>query len=142
MKLCSTCGEFKEESEYYWRSKIKGKRWGTCKECQKRQKKAWYEKHGDKHRERVRKNQQELKLRNQQYVWDYLSSHPCIDCGESNPIVLEFDHIRGHKRKSVSRMLSDRHSLAVIKKEMKKCVVRCANCHRIKTAKRGNWFRG
>jgi hypothetical protein len=39
-----------------------------------------------------------------QYVWSYLSTHPCVDCGESNPIVLESDHVRGRKKMIVSQM--------------------------------------
>lgn len=59
----------------------------------------------------------------------------CTDCGESNHIVLDFDHIRD-KKYNVSRMIHDGFSWAAIKKEIAKCEVVCANCHRIRTHKR------
>ena len=70
------------------------------------------------------------------FVTQYLSSHPCVDCGESNIIVLEFDHTRGKKIEPVSVMVVRGHSIKNIAKEIEKCDVRCANCHRIATAKR------
>ena len=66
---------------------------------------------------------------------EYLSEHPCVDCGESDPIVLEFDHVEG-KTMNVSKMRSQRYKWSVIVKEIAKCEVRCANCHRRTTHNR------
>ena len=59
----------------------------------------------------------------------------CTDCGENNPIVLDFDHIKD-KKYNVSRMIHDGFSWRAIKKEIDKCEVVCANCHRIRTYNR------
>lgn len=56
----------------------------------------------------------------------------CADCGNDNPIVLDFDHIRD-KKYNVSQMVHDGFSWAAIKKEIEKCEIVCANCHRIRT---------
>jgi hypothetical protein len=77
-----------------------------------------------------------------QYVWDYLATHPCVDCGETDPRALEFDHVRGRKDKSISVLADGNYSLERLKKEIAKCEVRCANCHRKKTYKDRGWFRG
>jgi hypothetical protein len=69
------------------------------------------------------------------YVAKYLSEHPCVDCGEDNPIVLEFDHVRGEKSYNVGWLINKNNSLNTLIGEVEKCDVRCANCHRIKTAK-------
>lgn len=67
-------------------------------------------------------------------IFQILHDESCIDCGESNPFVLEFDHFdREKKVDSVSRMLNSGRSLESILEEVEKCVVRCANCHRIKS---------
>ncbi len=64
----------------------------------------------------------------------YLKYHPCIDCGESDILVLEFDHRDpSQKTDDVSRMITANGSLEKIKNEISKCDVRCANCHRRKT---------
>ncbi len=59
----------------------------------------------------------------------------CVDCGEKNHIVLDFDHIRD-KKYNVSRMIHDGFSWKAIMKEIQKCEVVCANCHRIRTHQR------
>ena len=56
----------------------------------------------------------------------------CVDCGVNNHIVLDFDHLRD-KKYNVSRMIHDGFSWKAIKREIAKCEVVCANCHRIRT---------
>ena len=63
----------------------------------------------------------------------------CIDCGyDKDPRALAFDHVRGVKTSSISRMMSKGYSISSIKKEMGKCECRCANCHSIVTHQRLN----
>lgn len=71
----------------------------------------------------------------------YLSAHPCVDCGESDPVVLEFDHVRGEKCHNIGHMLADGKSWTRISGEIEKCEVRCANCHKRVTAKTFGWYK-
>ena len=80
--------------------------------------------------------------RNRQFIWNYYSQNPCVDCGENDPIVLELDHVRGEKKAGVSQLVHNTRSLAVIKTEIAKCDVVCANCHRRRTAKTQEWYTG
>lgn len=72
-------------------------------------------------------------------VWDYLLGHPCVDCGESDITVLEFDHVRGRKIGAVSALIAANVRWSVVAEEISKCDVRCSNCHTKITARRGNW---
>lgn len=75
-------------------------------------------------------------------VLDYLETHPCIDCGETDPLVLDFDH-RDPSTKSfnIGEKLTSEANWELVEAEINKCDVRCANCHRRKTAKEGNFLR-
>lgn len=76
-----------------------------------------------KHRIRIRKN-----------LFELLAKSKCIDCGEKDPIVLEFDHRDTEKKfKIVGKMLSGHYSWKSVYNEIQKCDIRCANCHRRKT---------
>lgn len=74
------------------------------------------------------------------YIYDFLSDNPCVDCGEIDPTVLSFDHVRGDKIDSVSRMVSSNRRIELIKDEMAKCEIRCHNCHARKTARDRGWY--
>lgn len=57
----------------------------------------------------------------------------CVDCGYNlHPFALDFDHVDGEKYKQVSAIINFEKAL----EEIKKCEVRCANCHRVKTWER------
>ena len=68
---------------------------------------------------------------------EYLKTHPCVVCGENDPLVLEFDHL-DNKKYNVSKMRQS-YNWETILKEISKCQVLCANCHKRKTAKQFNW---
>jgi hypothetical protein len=64
-----------------------------------------------------------------------LKDRPCKDCGvRYPPFVMDFDHVaeRGQKWKNVSQILSPKS----VKKEVAKCDLVCANCHRFRTHNR------
>tara|TARA_S200002703_G_C3628988_1_gene193176 strand:+ start:189 stop:533 length:345 start_codon:yes stop_codon:yes gene_type:complete len=74
--------------------------------------------------------------KNKEFVGRIKRISSCVDCGESNPVVLDFDHVRGEKRLAIADMISNYYSIETIKKEIRKCQIRCSNCHRKKTHER------
>lgn len=69
-------------------------------------------------------------------LFEFLSTKHCIDCGEKDPVVLDFDHKNPpDKFKPVSKLLSGHWSWISVQREIEKCEIRCANCHRRKTYK-------
>ncbi len=81
-----------------------------------------------------------LRDRNQAFVGGILGRSSCVDCGEVDPAVLEFDHV-GPKRFAISDAVGGERALAELEAEVARCEVRCANCHRLRTAERGGHFR-
>ena len=106
MPVCNHCLKEKDPEEFNWRYKALGIRHPTCRECQKPFRKNWYEGSAkEKHLENVHERKRRVRDEAREYVWNYLLSHPCIQCGESNPVVLEFHHREG-KDKAVSEMVA------------------------------------
>ncbi len=90
---------------------------------------------------KARKQRASALSRSWEFVLRYLQGHPCIDCQESDPRVLEFDHRDpATKRAPVSVLVAEGYGLDAIAQEIAKCDVRCANCHRIRTRERAGWF--
>jgi hypothetical protein len=71
-------------------------------------------------------------------VCEYLETHPCLDCGEADLVVLDFDH-QSEKVRAVSELVARGCGWPTILKEINKCDVRCATCHRRKTAAEQGW---
>jgi hypothetical protein len=78
--------------------------------------------------------------RNAKYAQAVLERSKCIDCGETDVGVLDFDHV-GRKTSSIADLIVKEGPLAVLAQEINCCVVRCANCHRRKTSVTGGHFR-
>lgn len=89
-----------------------------------------------------RESTKRASLRNRLNVFEYLATHHCVDCGEADPIVLEFDHRdRTSKVSEVGTMIAHGKKWEAIVEEISKCDVRCANCHRRRTAVQFNWYK-
>jgi hypothetical protein len=72
-----------------------------------------------------------------QFITRFKMDNPCIDCGEGDPVVLDFDHRPGEiKSFTIGSKRMSGMCLAAIQKEIEKCDVRCSNCHRRMTHKR------
>lgn len=69
----------------------------------------------------------------------YKATHPCVGCGERDPIVLDFDH-REQSEKLFQIADGMRYAPAKIMAEIAKCDVLCANCHRRRTAKQMMYY--
>ena len=139
MKKCCSCNEHKLLTEYHRYSRSKDGHGSMCKVCTKSRNALYYKKTPEKNDAR-RASTCRLIENAQEYVFKYLCENPCIDCGEDDPVVLEFDHVRGKKSMAVSVMVGRGTSIQRIVEEIEKCEVRCASCHRRVTARRGNWF--
>lgn len=98
----------------------------------KEQRAAWrkyYREGGGK--KRSREGSIKRRERNREFLWKFLSEHPCEKCGEKDPVVLEFDHLNPKdKEANVANLISGGYSLKTVQKEMGKCRILCANCHR------------
>jgi hypothetical protein len=131
-----------------FRSQIKnGRRYylGSCRQCRRSKESnyqaQWYRNLPLNKKKERRNKQLERRLELRRLMYLYLLEHPCVDCGESDPVVLEFDHVSGNKVDGVSRMMADNVSWEKVKAEIEKCQIRCANCHRRRTAERTGFWR-
>jgi len=118
MKKCTSCKEFKNESDFSKKSERKDGLQSSCKVCNSVASKQYYSKNKDKHKKTIKRNKKKYTEKTRKWVYQYYLDNHCVDCGEDNPIVLEFDHIKGSKINSISRMISNNFSLSNIKKEI------------------------
>ncbi len=94
-----------------------------------------------KRREDLYAAQKRHRVKVRSLLFDLLLTKFCIDCGEKDPVVLDFDHrTPDTKFKSISRMLSGHYSWEALVKEIEKCDIRCANCHRRRSHKQFGYF--
>jgi hypothetical protein len=80
------------------------------------------------------------RLRNARYVRSVLDESSCVDCGATDPSVLDFDHV-GTKTDNITNLVMHEASLERLVVEIANCVIRCANCHRRRTSETGGHFR-
>jgi hypothetical protein len=141
-KICPGCGIERDiETDFRWKYKDRGIRQRWCKFCQAEANRTHYQNNKQVYIDRAITRNTHVKTENKRRLHAYLSSHPCVDCSETDIRVLEFDHVRGNKTLDVAKLLDQTIPWHLIEAEITKCDVRCANCHRIKTIERGNWWR-
>ena len=138
-KTCTKCGVEKQITEFNWAKKGVSRE-GRCRECLK----AYHGEHYKKNKTTYQKNQRQYRKtqrgkKKEKERFDgvkrmlvrWLSKHPCIACGEDNPVVLETHHRNpDEKNASIGTLVGAGRNWEFIKTELAKCDVLCANCHK------------
>jgi hypothetical protein len=131
---CYRCGELKPVDEFSWRRKRKKQRDTFCRPCRSAYGKEHYAANRQRYIDQAAVVKERLNRERTLWLIEYFKTHPCTDCGERDPVVLEFDHLRD-KAFAIGPALATRRWTDILD-EIEKCEVVCANCHRRRTAKR------
>lgn len=136
MKQCSKCKEWKKKSCF---TKNKSKQDGlnhNCRECQRAYNRQHYQDNKQQYLDKARRNDKKTREEIDK-ITSEIKAKGCTDCKQVfHPVAMDFDHVRGEKVLSISEMRQRGWSLTKIRKEIAKCEVVCAVCHRIRTHQR------
>jgi hypothetical protein len=136
-KVCRCCNTEKPLEEFHKNKNTTDGYMSRCAACDNTIAAKYERENKDRCNVRHRKNRAEHKATFREFKYQYLLKHSCVDCGESDPVVLEFDHIL-EKKYAIAKM--HYYTLERINAEIAKCQVRCANCHRRRTLiENGDW---
>jgi hypothetical protein len=140
-KRCAKCTELLDIELFS--QQRNGRTASYCKSCTQVYCRAHYAKNAEAHNKRRYQNSKRFRVRNRTYTVDYLKAHPCVDCGEADILLLEFDHVDPTTKKyALSDLSRSGRSLDELKREISKCEVRCIKCHRRRTARQFGWGKG
>ena len=140
MKKCNGCGESLPETSFSWKNKARGYRNSRCRSCHKAYAAEHYKNNSDSYKARTKRDRPKLYAQGDQYIKEHLRNNPCVDCGESDIRVLQFDHRDSVGNKAL-RVGHYRSSLGRLIQEIAKCDIRCANCHMRRTFEQQGWSR-
>lgn len=137
-KRCSTCHLALPLTEYNRRAAAPDGLQARCRSCSRQ----WYVDNETEHKANVRARNDRVRAELATRLKTYLLEHPCVDCGEPDIRVLDFDHEDPcQKLANVHRLVAGSHSWERVAAEIAKCSVRCANCHRRRTAEMFGYWR-
>ena len=136
MKRCPNCDRNLPLTSFGFRDKAHTKVQSYCQKCLNLYWTRWYSREANRRRQidgATRRHRDAIE-QNRLLVRAF-KSHPCNDCGQCfPPEVMDFDHL-GNKIADISRMVFT-HGPEGLKNELEKCELVCANCHRVRTARR------
>ncbi len=125
LKLCSTCKTEKNLTDFRKDKYQKDGYQHRCKVCARSAIKNLYTiKYAPKYAAKNREREREVR----ELVKEYRRTHPCVCCGESDSICLDFHHLDPNQKDFQISTIGGR-SWTLVKEEIDKCVVVCKNCH-------------
>ncbi|MBA4124452.1 MAG: hypothetical protein H0X72_18575 [Acidobacteria bacterium] len=140
-KVCTKCSLKKDLLLFPAKKKAKDGHASWCRACFKANWDVRYRENHQHYRDSHNTSRRKIREQNARKVFDYLTHHPCVNCGESDPIVLEFDHRDRIEKSECISILILNSSWERVELEIEKCDVLCANCHRRKSAAEFNYKR-
>ena len=136
---CSACGQYLALERFAFADMKTGSRQYNCRSCHAVYRRAHYLANKADYVQRAIAQVHGRRVINRREIFAYLQHHPCVDCGERDVLVLEFDHRDPElKWKAVAVLAMTRRWPRVLG-EIEKCDVRCVNCHRRRTAQQFGW---
>ena len=112
MKVCTKCKKELPIDDFNWRDRNKGRKRSECKYCQ------------TKYMKEIYKAKKEL-------ISNIKAKEKCKKCGDGRSYVLDYHHVNpDEKENTIARITSSIYPIEKVLKEIKKCIVLCANCHR------------
>src|SRR4051812_46110022 len=91
-RYCKGCERDLELTEFSFKSRTRGILHTSCRLCTRRYFRAYYARNRARYVERSRKRNLVEREHIRARILDYLTTHACVDCGEADPVVLQFDH--------------------------------------------------
>ena len=115
LKICRYCNKYYPESYFgvALTTKKKVYRRHKCRDCYRATKKNLWDKY-------------------RRWLVDYKKRSKCDKCGVKDYRVLEFHHLKSENKDfDIGSVFNKRYGLKGIKEEIEKCIILCANCHKI-----------
>lgn len=141
LRICARCDLAKPLSEFRIKNAARGTYTSYCRPCCRDYGKEHYRKNVAAYVRKAAARSVIERKQNVAFVLNYLYTHPCVDCGETDPIVLEFDHRDPATKTDEVGRLIHAGTMRRVRLEIEKCDVRCGNCHRIRTASQFGSYR-
>ena len=131
-KRCTSCDEVKPIDAFTLRRRRNLQPDTMCRSCRSVYGKEHYAANKARYIALAAERTRKKRLVRTAYLIEYFEQHPCVDCGETDPLVLEFDHLRD-KAFDIGQGFEWR-PWQVVLDEIAKCEVVCGNCHARRTA--------
>lgn len=126
-KICYKCKRELYLFRFSFKNKEKNIYASMCKDCHSKYNKGWYNRNKESRIKNIANRKKEI----QEFIRNYKGEFSCEICGESHPACLVFHHIDDNKKEyDVSTMGKLGLSKEKIAREISKCKILCANCHR------------
>jgi hypothetical protein len=138
-KLCKGCGSVLDVACFGLKYPERGTRQHLCRVCSREASRTYYLRNPAAYKARAKAGRQRHRARNRQRLHELLLSCSCVDCGINELAVLEFDHRDPRDKEAEIATLVRHASWTRMLKELAKCDVVCANCHRKRTARYFGW---
>jgi hypothetical protein len=114
-RKCYRCGEPKPAEEFAWRRKAKGQRDSFCRPCRSAYGREHYVANRQRYIDQAAMVKRRLRHERTLALIEYFRTHPCVQCGEADPVVLEFDHVRD-KAFDIGQNLLDHRWEAIVER--------------------------
>lgn len=124
MKKCNKCNKTKPLEDFPKNSTKKDGRGYSCKSCHNQYTKNHYRQNKEQYLTKNSKTNE----RNKEFSRKLRALSGCSICSEKRWWVLQYHH-KKDKEYNIAELVRRSCSLQTLKKELKKCIIVCANCH-------------